>query len=133
EGLAAITADMLDEGSGSLSAIDLHQALARIGAQFDTDIGADAVAVSAAVLSRVAARALRLISDVVVRPAFREHDFDRVRQLRLHRLKQLRDSAGAVADRAFLRLLYGDDPYGHSPIGHEAALAAFTLDDVRGF
>ena len=49
EGLAAITADMLDEGSGDRSAIEMHEALARIGAQFDTDIGSDATVVSVTV------------------------------------------------------------------------------------
>jgi zinc protease len=133
DGLAALTADMLDEGSGDLSAIQMHESLARLGAQFDTDIGADATAISVTALSRVADRALALISDMIARPALREADCERVRQLRLHRLKQLRDSPGVVADRAFLKLLYGDDPYGHSPIGHELSLASLTVDDVRAF
>src|SRR5207247_2750870 len=38
EGLAAMTTDMLDEGSGSRSAIEIHADIARIGAQFDNDI-----------------------------------------------------------------------------------------------
>ena len=133
DGLAAITADMLDEGSGTRSAIQMHEALARLGAQFDTDIGADATAISVTALSRVADRALEFIGDLVVRPALREADFERVRQLRLHRLKQMRDSPAAVADRAFLKLLYADDPYGHAPIGHETTLTALTVDDVRRF
>ena len=33
---------MLDEGSGGRSAIDVHEALARIGAQLESDIGPDA-------------------------------------------------------------------------------------------
>ena len=133
EGLAAMTADMLDEGSGALSAIDLHQKMARIGVQFDTDIGSDATVASMTVLSRFIEPALSLLSDIVARPALREEDFARVRQLRLHRLKQLRDMPATVADRAFLRLLYGDQPYGHSPIGTESALTSFTVDDVRAF
>jgi zinc protease len=133
DGLSAVTADMLDEGSGDLSAIEIHQQLARIGAQFDTDIGSDATVASVTVLSRFAQRALEILSDIVVRPALRESDFARVRQLRLHRLTQLRDMPGALADRAFLRLLYGRHPYGHSPIGSEASLAAMTVDDVRAF
>jgi len=133
DGLAALTADMLDEGSGHRSAIEMHEALARLGAQFDTDIGSDATAVSVTTLARVADGALALLADVVARPALRDGDFDRVRQLRLHRLKQLRDSPGAVADRAFLKLIYGADPYGHSPIGSEASLASLTVADVRGF
>ena len=132
-GLAAVTADMLDEGSGDRSAIEVHQAIARLGAQFDTDIGSDATVVSVSVLSRFVERALGLLSDVVVRPALREHDFERVRQLRMHRLTQLRDMPGALADRAFLKLLYGAHPYGHAPIGSEASLAGMTIDDVRGF
>src|SRR5262249_11850454 len=72
-------------------------------------------------------------ADIVGRPALREDDFARVRQLRLHRLKQLRDMPATVADRGFLRLLYGDQAYGHSPIGTEAALASMTVDDVRAF
>ena len=133
DGLAAVTADMLDEGSGTRSAIEIHEALARLGAQFDTDIGSDATVASVAVLSRFSQRALALLSDIVVRPALREEDFARVRQLRLHRLTQLRDMPTALADRAFLRLLYGAHPYGHSPIGSEATLAAMTIDDVRAF
>jgi zinc protease len=132
-GLAALTADMLDEGTGDRSAIEMHEALARLGAQFDTDIGSDATAVSVTSLSRVADRTLALIGDIVARPALRDADFERVRQLRLHRLKQLRDSPGVVADRAFLELLYGDDPYGHSPIGEESSLAALGADDVRTY
>lgn len=133
DGLAALTADMLDEGSGDRSAIDMHRALARLGAHFDTDIGSDAVALSVTVLSRFTEQALALVGDVAARPALRDVDFERVRQLRLHRLKQLRDSPAALADRAFLRLLYADDPYGHAPIGHETSLASLTIDDVRAF
>ena len=133
EGLAAVTADMLDEGSGDRSAIEIHEALARLGAQFDTDIGSDATVASVTVLSRFTAPALSLLADILVRPALREDDFARVRQLRLHRLTQIRDMPGAVADRAFLRLLYGIHPYGHSPIGSESSLASMTVDDVRAF
>jgi zinc protease len=133
DGLAALTADMLDEGSGERSAIQMHEALSLIGAQFDTDIGSDATAVSISSLSQVSERALGLAADIVVRPALREPDFARVRQLRLHRLKQLRDSPSAVADRTFLKLMYGDDPYGHTAIGNQASLSAITVEDVRSF
>src|SRR5262249_10072767 len=80
EGLAAVAADMLDEGTGDRSAIDVHEALARLGAQFDTDIGSDAVVASLTVLSRFAGPAISLLSDIVARPALRDDDFARVRQ-----------------------------------------------------
>jgi predicted Zn-dependent peptidase len=132
-GLAAMTADMLDEGSGNRSAIQMHEAIARLGTQLDTDIGADAAVAGFTVLARFTDRALALLADIVVRPALRDEDVARVRQLRLHRLTQLRDVPSAIADRAFLNLIYGEHPYGHSPIGTEPALASMTADDVRAF
>jgi zinc protease len=133
EGLAALAADMLDEGSGERSAIEMHETIARIGAQFDTDIGSDAAMVAITSLAKFADRSLRVLGDIVARPALREADFTRVRQLRLHRLTQLRDVPTAVADRTFIRLLYGSHPYGHTPIGTEKTVAMLTVDDVRQF
>jgi zinc protease len=133
EGLAALTADMLDEGTGPWSAIEVHEQLARIGAQFDTDIGSDATLVGLTALSRFAGRGLMLLADIVVRPALRDADVARVRQLRMNRLIQLRDMPGVIAERAFARLLYGDAPYGHTPLGSERTLAEMTVDDVRAF
>ena len=75
EGLAAITADMLDEGMGNLSAIEIHEALARIGAQLDSEIGPDATLLTVTVLSRFVTPALSLLADIVGRPSMREDDF----------------------------------------------------------
>ncbi len=132
-GLAAISADMLDEGTGSLSAIDVSERLARIGGEFDIDVAPDATVFSLTTLTRFADRGAALLSDILARPSLREEDFIRVRQMRLDRLRQLRDLPPAVAERAFLRLLYRDHPYGHLPIGSDPALRAISLDDVRRF
>lgn len=133
EGLAAITADMVDEGTGSLSAIEVSEGLARIGAEYDVDVGADATCFSLTTLSRVAERGASLLADMLIRPSLRDSDFDRVRQLRLDRLRQLKDLPPAVAERAFLRLMYGEHPYGHLPIGNALALGVLELEDVAAF
>jgi predicted Zn-dependent peptidase len=133
EGLAALTTDMLDEGTGRLSAIDVSDALARIGADYDIDVAPDAVALSLTTLARFAGRGAALLADMAVRPSLREDDFTRVRQLRLDRLKQIKDLPPAVAERTFLRLLYASHPYGHLPIGTDASLRRITLDDVVRF
>ena len=133
EGLAAITADMVDEGVGSLSAIEVSEGFARIGAQYDADVGADAMHLSLTTLSRFAERGAALLADILVRPSLRARDFDRVRQMRLDRLRQLKDLPSAVAERAFLRLMYGEHPYGHLAIGTAEALGALALEDVAAF
>ena len=132
-GLAAITGDLLDEGSGDLDALAVHEALGRIGAHLDTEIGADATLLELTTLEQYAPRALELLASMVCRPRLDPRDFDRVRELRLNRLVQLRDLPPAVADRVFTQLLYPEHPYGHLPIGTEGALRALTVSDVSAF
>jgi predicted Zn-dependent peptidase len=132
-GLAAITGDLLDEGSGDLDAMAVHEALGRIGAHLDTEIGADATLLELTSLEQYAPRALELLASMVRNPRLDQRDFDRVRELRLNRLVQLRDLPPAVADRVFTQLLYPEHPYGHLPIGTEEALRALTLADVTAF
>ncbi len=133
EGLAALTADMVDEGTGNLSAIGVSDAIARIGGDFDIEVGADATAFSLVTLTRFAERGAALLADIVTRPALREDDFSRVRQQRINRLTQLRTVPQALAESTFDRLLYGPHPYGHMSIGSSSALAALDLDHVREF
>jgi zinc protease len=130
EGLAAVVADMVDEGTGSLSAIDVSDALARIGGDYDVDVNPDVTVFSLTTLVRFAARGASLLADMTTKPSLRESDFSRVRQLRLDRLKQLKDLPNAVAERAFLRLMYAQHPYGHLAIGSDAALRRLSLDEV---
>lgn len=133
EGLAAITTDMLDEGTGSLSAIEVSEGLAGIGADYSADAGDDVTSLSLTTLQRFAERGAAWLADLVIRPSLRSSDFDRLRQMRLDRLRQLKDLPAAVAERAFLRLMYGEHPYGHLAIGHVAALGAMSLEDVTAF
>ena len=55
EGLAAMTGDMMDEGTGNLSAIDVNAAFARIGAHLETDVSADATMFTVTVAREVCA------------------------------------------------------------------------------
>lgn len=131
-GLAALTADLLDEGTTSLTMEALHEALAGIGGQLDTDIGHDATVLSMLALSSHRERAIELFVDMAERPRLDPLDMARVTGLRMNRLRQLRHSASALADLLFMRRLYGGHPYGRPGIGTEASLQRFDVDDVRG-
>ena len=132
-GLASLTGDMLDEGAGNRDALEVHDALARIGAQFDTEVGPDATFLTLTTLTKFRSEGMTLLADLVTRPRFDAGEFERVRHLRTNRLRQLRDVPSATADRAFATAVYGDHPYGHLAIGTMAALEHMTLDDVRDF
>jgi predicted Zn-dependent peptidase len=132
-GLAAITGDMLDEGCGDRSALEVHEALGRLGAQLDLDVGYDATVIGLTTLARHLDNGLELVRDMLIRPRFEQREFDRVRDLRLNRLLQLKDMPPALADRAFSQLVYRNHPYGHLPIGSEGSLRALMIRDITSF
>jgi predicted Zn-dependent peptidase len=132
-GLAALTIDLLDEGAGDRDSLALHDALARIGAHFDSECVSDATVLGVLSLTARAETALGLLADIAFRPRFDAEDFERLRTIRRRRLSQMRDVPSALADRIFLETLFQGHPYGHLPIGTEAALDALELEQVRAF
>jgi zinc protease len=132
-GLAAFTADLLDEGSAGRTALEVSDLLARYGADLDIDVGPDAIIIALTTMTRFLGPALHLLAEMATAPNLATPDIDRVRKLRLERLRQLRDHAPAVAERGFMRVLYGDHPYGHLGLGSESALQATMHGDIQAF
>lgn len=133
EGLAGLTADLLDEGTRTRDAFELDEALGRLGGHLGVDVSSDATVLWVSALARHARAAVELLMEVVTEPRFEPADVDRVRARRLSRIAQLRHAAGAVADRTWRRVLYGDHPYGHTPLGETATLAPLDAGHVRAF
>ena len=132
-GLASLTADLLDEGSRGQSALEVSDRIARMGGDLDLEVSHDATVISLATLDRFLEEGMALVHEICTVPNLAEADFLRVRQLRLERLRQLRDHPAALADRAFAQLLYQSHPYAQPGHGTAASLGAITLDDVRRY
>ena len=133
EGLAAFTADLLDDGTRRRAGVDLHEELGRIGGRLATDVTSDATVLSVTALARHARDALALLIELATEPRFDPQEVERVRALRISRIAQLRHVAAAVAERAFLRSVYGTHPYGRLPAGTRTELARISIDDIRAF
>jgi predicted Zn-dependent peptidase len=121
---------LLDEGARPI-ALEIAERVARIGGDLDVEVGMDAVAIGLTTLDRFFERGLELVHEIVTVPNLANDDFNRIRNLRLERLAQMKDHAAAIAERAFARVLYGSNPYGHLSLGSEPALTAMTVDAVR--
>lgn len=130
-GLVSMTAGLLDEGSRGQSALEIADRIARMGGDLDLEAGMDAVVVGLTTLDRFYETGLALVHEIVTAPNLANDDFNRIRNLRLERLRQMKDHASALAERVFARALYGSHPYGHLALGSEASLTSMTLDSVR--
>lgn len=112
-GLASFTASMLDEGAAGKSSLQIADALDLLGANLSTSAAWDAAYVNLYVLRKNFPAALRIMSDVVVRPDFPVNEVQRVRDERVTSLTRAKDEPQAIAANAFSSLVYGaQHPYG---------------------
>jgi zinc protease len=133
-GVGSLTAGMLDEGAGSMSALDIADAVDVLGGNLSTSSSFDASAVRLNVPVARLADALPLMADVALRPAFPQKEFDRVRQELITGLLQARDDPASVAPMSFARVVFGGmHRYGTGAIGTESSLKALTVADLRSF
>ncbi len=133
-GLASMTAAMLDEGAGTRDALELADAIDYLGARISVSASFHATSISLHTPVSKADSALGLLADVVIRPTFPAKELERLRKERLTTLVQWRDEPRAIASVLFNRVLYGTGhPYGLSQMGDEKTLRSFTVSDLQRF
>ncbi len=133
-GVASMTANMLDEGAGGKSALELADAIEFLGATLSTTSTFDYSAVRLSTPVARLADALPLMADVILNPTFAGEELERLRKERLTRLLQARDDPASIIEIAFPRIVFGEKHrYGTSAGGGAAEVNAMTVDDLRGF
>jgi len=133
-GLATLTANLLDEGTGTRDALALAEEVGFLAIRLGTFAGLEQSTVSLHTTRATLDSAMALMADVVLRPSFPEKEFTRLKNERLTGLLQEQDRGPAMADRAYAALVYGEDhPYGRSTSGVKESVESLSLDDTRQF
>ena len=133
-GVANLTSSMLTEGTTSRTALEIADQIAFLGIRLGANSNWDAATISLHTPVGQLDSALALFSDVVLHPAFRTDDFERVRKDRLTALVQMKDRPTQIADQAYAAILYGSShPYGHNLLGTEASITAMSTADLQSF
>ncbi|AEU34741.1 M16 family metallopeptidase [Granulicella mallensis] len=133
EGLASLTSQTMGEATTTRDLKQLADAQERIGTRIGVGSSMDGSTASMTVLTNHTREGFDLLSDVVEHPAFKVEDLDRLRKQRLIGIQQETDSVSAMAQRVGPKLVYGDQPYGHSQTGTNESVTGLTRDDVTGF
>jgi zinc protease len=133
-GLASFTADLLDEGAGGLSVLEIAEEAGRLGAQIATYAEPDAARVSASALGKTLEPTLDLIVKIVAQPAFAASELTRVKSDLLTALEQRRDRPPEISSIVLSEALFGPaSAYGHPRTGVRADVQGFTVADVQAF
>ena len=126
-------ARLLTRGTLTRSATQLNQEIEFTGGAMYAWADADHTIIGIRVLAKDIDRALDLLTDMVLHPAFSDSEVTRARQEVLNEIKSGEDDPWTVMSRAFNRDLFGNHPYGHPGNGYDSTVAGLGRAQVRGF
>ena len=132
-GLAAMTAQLLDQGTTMRGAQEIAQTIDSIGGAMGVGAGTDLSYVNVLVLKDSFDLALDMLSDVARNPAYAQTEVDRQRQQVLSEMQVSYDDPAYVSSIVFGRLVYGDHPYGMPQSGTPQSLMRITRNDLIEF
>jgi len=131
-GLAAMTSQMLSEGTTSKTGDQLSDALQLLGTGINTGIGGEDGSIAFVSTTKNFEPTLAILSDMMLNSTFPADALERLRGRTLVNLTQAKDQPTVVGAQVFSKILYGDShPYGQRAT--EASVKAITRDDVVAF
>jgi len=112
-GVSSFVAAMLDEGTPTRDAVATASDFEDLAAVFRADSDAETLTASLSVPTESFPKALEVYADVVLHPAFKPAELERVRTLRLGELQEMMSDASQVGRNVLLHVIYGDKhPWG---------------------
>jgi len=129
-GTASITGALLTKGTESMSAPQVASAIESLGGDISSGAGWDSSTASVVVMSDKAEAALTILADVVLHPAFKQEEIDRLKKQRLDGLRVALQQPGALAAFVTDRVVFDSGEYGHSTGGTIETVQAMQRDDI---
>jgi len=133
-GVAWMTAEMLDEGTTTRSALQIQAELDRLGSSLHTSAGSESSEVNLEALKKNLKPTLQIMADLILHPTFPEMELERQRKLRLDSILQERNNPPVIASKIFRSGLFGEQhPLGRESDGDEASIKAMSRADLEKF
>src|SRR5689334_5773623 len=134
EGLAALTADALLEGTREFDGAQLTERFEQLGTAVESGADWDSAFVKLTVLADHLEEATALLGEAIGNPAFPVREIERLKAERLAEILQLETEPRGLADEKFSEFLYADTSrYAKSDGGTAESVAGLARTDVDNF
>jgi len=130
-GAHQLLAGSMTRGCGDLDAEALADCVEGAGAALRVEAHEDGLVLALKCAADDATTLVPLLLAMARRPRLEAEQVAIERQLNLQLLQRQKEDPFQLAHDQLRRLLYGDGPYGHDPLGIEAELAGLGPDDLR--
>jgi predicted Zn-dependent peptidase len=115
-GLAGITGTVIRTGGTvSLSGEEINETLEFIVGSVEVSIGGESGTASMSVMKKDIDTGLKIFSDILINPVFKEDKLELERQKAIESIKRQNDDPSNIARREFRKTVYGSHPFGRFP------------------
>jgi zinc protease len=134
EGVAALTAGTLLEGSKRYDGAELAEKFEQLGTSVESGADWDSAFIKITVLSEQLEEATKLLGEAISGPVFPEREVERAKAERLAEILQLETEPRGLADEKFSEFLYTQESrYSKPDEGSTESVSALSRKDVEEF
>ena len=133
EGLANLTAAMMEEGTLDSTVEQLQARLDKLGSTVSISAANYTTSISVSSLEKNLPQTLAIVEEVLFKPAFNESDFERNKQQMLEGIVYQHQKPSWLASQATRQVLFSGSIYQRPNDGTKESVSALTLDDVKAF
>jgi predicted Zn-dependent peptidase len=132
-GIAHFVEHMLFKGTATRSAEDIAQEIDSIGGQLDAFTAKEYASYYIKVLDEHLPRALDVLSDIVLHPAFAADDIEREKKVILEEIKMVEDTPDDLVHELFTQSFWDGHPLGRPILGTPETVEVLTQEALRSY
>lgn len=132
EGIARFCATCLIRGTRKRTSQEINEFTDRYGMSLTSGASTDVATASVTALTEDTDKAVELLAEALIEPAFRDEDVERLKGQTIVAIKQSQKDTRAMAEKTFNEMVYPDDhPYHMDPLGTEDSVKSFSRLDLE--
>ncbi len=132
-GVAYLLSQLLPEGAGGMTGLQISQALDYMGSDLETSCCKDYAAATLTTLKEHLEEGFKILSWILTKPSLSKGEFERVKREVMGELLKEEEDPGLVASKAFNEALFRGHPYHRPEKGYMKTVESISLMDVKAF
>ncbi len=132
-GVSHFLEHLLFKGSEGLSAREVNETFDAMGAEYNAFTSKEATCFWTRLLDQDLPAGLDILSEIIQRPAFRQHEIDAERQVVVEEINMYEDDANDVTFENFSRAALANHALEAPVLGTRDSIRAMSRDEINGY
>ena len=130
-GTAAINASMMNDGTALHTAVELEQALRKLGASASASSGTNYTQINVTSLKKNLPAVMEIVNEMLTQPKFDADAFDRAVRSQKSSIARAKSSITSIGSRTASKLWFGDSFL--ADYATEESISSITMDDIKAY